>query len=199
MARPREFDVDDALEAAMTVFWRKGYDDTALPDLLAAMGIARGSLYKAFTDKRALYLAALDRYDRQVVVPGIAGLRDPSEPDGVVRIQRMMQGACDAAAQADAPQGCFMCNAAVERAPTDPAVRERVGAMLERVEDAIADALAEGYVTAAWSDARRREAARLLTSAYVGLRVIARAGRPAAMLEAIVGAAITPLRAGAPD
>lgn len=194
MARPREFDTDAALDAAMEVFWRKGYEDAALPDLLGAMGIARGSLYKAFADKRALYLATLDRYESKVVEPGLAALCDRSEPDGVARIQRMMQGACAAAACADAPPGCFMCNAAVDRAPADPEVAARVERMLQRIEDAIAGALAEGAATAGWTAERRREAARLLTSAYVGLRVIARAGRPAAMLEAIVGAAITPLR-----
>ncbi|MBK0399800.1 TetR/AcrR family transcriptional regulator [Limibaculum sp. M0105] len=195
MARPREFDIDAALDAAMMVFWRKGYENAALPDLLDAMGIARGSLYKAFDDKRTLYLATLDRYEARVVAPALDSLSDPAEPDGVARIQRMMQGACAAAACADAPPGCFMCNAAVDRAPADPEVRARVDRMLQRIEDAIDAALAEGAQTAGWTPERRREAARLLTSAYVGLRVIARAGRPAAMLEAIVGAAISPLQA----
>ena len=64
MARPREFDIDEALERAMDVFWTKGYDGASLQDLLEAMNIARGSLYKAFQDKHSVYLAALDRYDR---------------------------------------------------------------------------------------------------------------------------------------
>ena len=49
MARPREFEIDDALQDAMAVFWRKGYDGASLPDLLDGMGIARGSLYKALS------------------------------------------------------------------------------------------------------------------------------------------------------
>jgi TetR/AcrR family transcriptional repressor of nem operon len=48
MARPREFDIDEALERAMNVFWSKGYEGASLQDLLDAMNIARGSLYKAF-------------------------------------------------------------------------------------------------------------------------------------------------------
>ena len=64
MARPREFDIDQALDRAMGVFWEKGYEAASLQDLLKAMKIARVSLYKAFDDKRAIYLATLDRYDQ---------------------------------------------------------------------------------------------------------------------------------------
>ncbi|NIQ96073.1 MAG: helix-turn-helix transcriptional regulator, partial [Desulfuromonadales bacterium] len=77
MARPREFDVDEALDRAMGVFWLKGYEGTSLQDLLKAMKIARGSLYKAFEDKHSIYLAALDRYDQTEVEEGIAFLSDP--------------------------------------------------------------------------------------------------------------------------
>ena len=64
MARPREFDREEALERATGVFWAKGYASTSTDDLLTAMGIARQSLYNAFQDKRALYLEALERYQR---------------------------------------------------------------------------------------------------------------------------------------
>src|SRR3984893_11314878 len=64
MARPREFDRDEALERATGVFWAQGYAPTSTDDLLTAMGIGRQSLYNAFQDKRALYLEALERYQR---------------------------------------------------------------------------------------------------------------------------------------
>jgi TetR/AcrR family transcriptional repressor of nem operon len=64
MARPREFDREEALERATGVFWAKGYASTSTDDLLTAMGIGRQSLYNAFQDKRALYLEALERYQR---------------------------------------------------------------------------------------------------------------------------------------
>ena len=62
MARPREFDIDSALERAMELFWEKGYDGATLPDLTATMGISRPSLYAAFGDKQALFRRVLDRY-----------------------------------------------------------------------------------------------------------------------------------------
>ena len=60
--RPRSFDTGAAVERAMGVFWSRGYHATALPDLLRATRLSRGSLYAAFGDKHSLFLRALDRY-----------------------------------------------------------------------------------------------------------------------------------------
>ena len=60
--RPRSFDTEAAVGRAMEVFWSRGYHATALPDLLAATKLSRGSLYAAFGDKHSLFLRALDRY-----------------------------------------------------------------------------------------------------------------------------------------
>src|ERR1700751_1517247 len=60
--RPRSFDVEAAVDRAMGVFWSRGYNATALPDLLRATKLSRGSLYAAFGDKHSLFLRAVDRY-----------------------------------------------------------------------------------------------------------------------------------------
>ncbi|HRV92857.1 MAG TPA: helix-turn-helix domain-containing protein, partial [Anaerolineae bacterium] len=60
MARPREFDENEVLDKAMDLFWQKGYEATSIQELLTAMGISRGSLYDAFGDKHALFLAVLE-------------------------------------------------------------------------------------------------------------------------------------------
>src|SRR5215212_1579071 len=62
MGRPREFDIDQALDRALKVFWRKGYEGASLPALTKAMGINRPSLYAAFGNKEALFRQAIDRY-----------------------------------------------------------------------------------------------------------------------------------------
>ena len=62
IGRPRTFDEDDALMAAMNAFWSKGYDGTSMKDLSSAMGISGPSIYSAFGDKRELYLKTIDRY-----------------------------------------------------------------------------------------------------------------------------------------
>ena len=71
MARPREFDADDALERVTRVFWNRGFEHTSLDDLCAATGLGRSSLYAAFGDKRALYLKALARYEERSVALGV--------------------------------------------------------------------------------------------------------------------------------
>jgi len=62
--RPRTFDTEDALEVAMQLFWRKGYEGTSLAELTAAMGINAPSLYAAFGSKEALFRKAMDRYEQ---------------------------------------------------------------------------------------------------------------------------------------
>ncbi len=184
MARPREFDIDKALDSAMGVFWRKGYEGASLQDLLEAMNIARGSLYKAFEDKRAIYLAALDRYDHSIVEDGIAFLTDPKSGDGLTRIRTMLEGV----KRDRLRRGCFMCNAAIDQAPFDAEVEARVSKMLKRLQDAIAVALKQSRRAARWTAKRRAGTAASLLNSYMGLRVLARSGYGPKDLQAIIDA-----------
>ncbi|HEY9657475.1 MAG TPA: TetR/AcrR family transcriptional regulator, partial [Allocoleopsis sp.] len=90
--RPRAFDIDEALEQALQVFWRKGYLGTSLTDLTEAMGINRPSLYATFGNKESLFRKVLDRYsDRQT-----AYLRSAlEEPTARKVIEQMMYGVID--------------------------------------------------------------------------------------------------------
>src|SRR5438093_2748164 len=76
--RPRNFDADCALDAALKVFWRKGYEGASLPDLTRAMGISRPSLYAAFGNKESLFRKALDRYDQGPAAHVREALAQPS-------------------------------------------------------------------------------------------------------------------------
>ena len=77
MPRPKSFDPDHALDRAMCAFWKKGYASTSISDLTKAMGINKFSLYSTFGDKRAVFLAALDRYSAQVVGTLLDTLENP--------------------------------------------------------------------------------------------------------------------------
>jgi TetR/AcrR family transcriptional repressor of nem operon len=85
MARPKEFDPDQALDRAVELFWRKGYEATSIQDLVEALGINRSSLYGTFGDKHALYLAAIDRYCEDVVAPRVAELDQAASPRAAIR------------------------------------------------------------------------------------------------------------------
>jgi len=110
MSRPRSFDEDDALDAAMLLFWRQGYEGTSLSDLTAAMGINRPSLYAAFGNKEALFRRVTERY---LAGPGkgiAAALELPTAREVVTALFRVY---ADAAAEKARPRGCLMVNGAL--------------------------------------------------------------------------------------
>src|SRR6478735_12078018 len=87
--RPREFDVEEALAAALRVFWTKGYEGSSLTDLTEAMGITRPSLYAAFGNKEELFKRALDLYESEKLAYVRSALDAPSAR-GVA--QRLLEG-----------------------------------------------------------------------------------------------------------
>lgn len=189
MARPREFDIDEATEKAVEVFWKKGYNGAALPELLDGMGIARGSLYKAFGDKKKLYLRVLKRYDEVAVAGAVKLLTDRSEPDGGKRISRLFHSIVDAVLNGD-HRGCLMCNAAAGPASEDPDISRVVSRMLARMTDAFAAALLDTQYAQQSTKSDREAEAESLTASYVGLRILAKAGTPVDRLRAAAGAAV---------
>lgn len=195
MARPREFDIDEAIAKAMDVFWANGYQGSSLNDLLDAMQIARGSLYKAFKDKHSIYMAALDLYDRTVVQAAIDALHDKSIGDGLRRIKRMLLSVSEKVDVENDRRGCLVCNAAVDQAPFDDEVRAKVLGMSKRFEKAIAEALCDTEFGKTWSKEKREDMARQLNNSYMGLRVLTKAGYPASELAAIARTAMNALNA----
>ncbi len=108
--RPREFDQDAALVAAMRVFWEKGYEGASLADLTAAMGINRPSLYAAFGDKEELFRKALERYGKG---PG-SYLKDALNlPTARAVIEALLRGAVHLLSDPRNPHGCFSVQGAL--------------------------------------------------------------------------------------
>src|SRR6201995_4973571 len=102
VGRPREFDVEEALSAALKVFWRKGYEGASLTDLTEAMGITRPSLYCAFGNKEALFRKALDLYERDKLAYVERALEAPTAR-GVA--ERMLKGSLDLLTSSCDPNG----------------------------------------------------------------------------------------------
>lgn len=107
LGRPKKFDRDAALAAAITVFWRKGYEGASMKDLTQAMGINGPSLYATFGDKHALYLQAIDAYtSNQGCEPLLAF---ESQPDILEAVKDFFLSAIAFASQNDSgAKGCFL-------------------------------------------------------------------------------------------
>ncbi len=176
MGRPREFDESEALGRITEVFWAKGFEGTSMSDLVAATGLKKGSLYAAFGDKQAMYLAALAHYDRKWVSGLVRCLSEDKPP--MARLERFLQSAIEGAAGRKGARGCFLCNAAVDRAPTDRTAKQVVKASLARLEKALAN------LVAALPVAQPEKTAQHLLSVYFGLRVLAKGGGAPADLKA---------------
>jgi len=119
--RPREFDPDEALDAAMEAFWAKGYEATSLMDLVSATGLHKGSLYKAFGDKHSLFIQALKRYlqsMRRAKDEKLAGAKSPL--DGIRAVMHAMVEFFD---DSPSPMGCMAINSLIELAPHDSEVK----------------------------------------------------------------------------
>jgi AcrR family transcriptional regulator len=108
VGRPREFDMNEALRAALLVFWDKGYDGASLTDLSEAMGIVRPSLKAAFGTKEELYSKALDLYARETMGFVVDALRGSTATE-VVHLY--LSGFCEMVTNADGPGGCFLIKA----------------------------------------------------------------------------------------
>lgn len=110
VGRPRQFDLDQALDAALQVFWRKGYEGTSLPDLTEAMGINRPSLYAAFGNKASLFRKAVERY-----LSGPAGFFTEAlkAPTARIVVARLLDGSIDMVTEGGNPRGCFLVQSAL--------------------------------------------------------------------------------------
>ena len=182
MARTKEFDPDGALEKATELFWLRGYEATSVRDLLHGMGIGRGSLYDTFGDKRALFLAALDRYCETHAARTAEVLRGPGSAKDAVR--KVFEAAVDGLSGDELRRGCLLANTAVELAPHDPEVAERVSRSLRRTEEAFRAALIQTQTSGEIPTRHDpRVLARFLLNNLQGMRVLARAGADRTTLE----------------
>lgn len=185
MPRPKEFDSTEALDQAVQVFWRKGYEATSLQDLLAAMKLSKSSFYETYGSKHELFLGAVDRYTKTRLESLAARLK--SGVSGRESIEHAFAELAQALVDSSGRRGCFLNNCAVELAPHDPAVEARVRHGVQMMEDAFYHALrraqAQGEVSAAKDP---RALARFLTSSMNGLQVMAKFNPGQSRIEDVV-------------
>ena len=135
--RPRSFDEAEVLEKATQAFWTGGFASTSVGDLEAATGLKRQSLYNAFGDKRGLYEACLDHYEK-TRARGFSDLL--SGPDPMAGVERVLQ-AWAHGARSSGCRGCFFLNTISELSGKDPEMVRRIGRLLDQQQDELTDTL----------------------------------------------------------
>ena len=184
MARPREFDVNAALERAMDVFWSKGYEATSLDDLCEATGLSRSSLYATFGNKRDLLLQTVDRYIERRT-PNIRAVlaREPNIHKGIAALLREF---IDQIVSGAGRRGCFLGNCAAELPRGDRTALARVRRGLARTEETFREALARAAAGGELPVGADVDAlARFLTASFQGLRLVGKVNPDRAVLEDI--------------
>jgi len=121
VGRPREFDEDAVLDAAMEAFWSNGYEATSLADLCACTGLHKGSLYQTFGDKHELFMRALSHYSEKEFQDSMAVVSEAKSP--LDNIRAVVRKVCEGAEEC---KGCMVINSMVELAPHDDEVKTAV-------------------------------------------------------------------------
>ncbi len=188
MARPREFDEEVVLEAAMQCFWARGYEATSVRELVEQTGITGASLYNAFGDKRALYERVLDRYVEASILDRIRRCEtlEPREAISAFFAEIVRRSLEDRQ-----HKGCMLVNAALDVAPHDPDFQKIVGGVLVRMEAFFLGRVRAGQADGVIALSLPAETlAQHLLGVVMGLRVMARVRPERVLLEGMVCAAM---------
>ena len=168
--RPREFDETAVLDAAMDLFWERGYEATCIAELSERCGIGRQSMYNTFGDKHALFDQALDRYRSQRIAKVVGMLDAPGSPlANVEAVLDMFEQSWDDRHR----KGCLMVNSIAELGVRDPELGPKLDTMLQSIEDgfyrALRQAQAEGEIPA---ERDPRALARAITTLAQGMSIV---------------------------
>jgi TetR/AcrR family transcriptional repressor of nem operon len=189
MARPREFDEEEALRNAMEVFWSKGLGATSLTDLTDAMGVARSSLYAAFGDKETLFARALDLYMGDISAERVRILRSAASVREGLRdfFEHHIRVALDP----KTPPGCLVVNTALEMNALPPHLAELLSSRAKIGEAAVRALLERGEATGEIPrDKDARSLALVIVALSYGIHVMARMHADRKKLQAIADTAL---------
>jgi len=186
--RPRSFDIEKAVDKALEVFWRKGYEGASLSDLTKAMGINRPSLYAAFGDKQTLFRRTLDRYTQG---PAAYVLEALNAPNARTVAERLLQAAADSLLNPRHPRGCLLVQGAHACGESANVVQRELIARRLAGEAAVRKRLqrarSEGDLP---PDADPATLARYLSTVMHGMAVEAAAGATRRQLQQVIQTAL---------
>lgn len=184
LGRPREFELEDAARDAMEVFWDRGYEGASLPDLIEGTGQSRGSLYKAFGDKKGLLLAALDLY----ITNGLKATADLLSQPGPVKdaIRASLQRYAALSSGDAGRRGCLAVAMTTEMAARDAEIVDRTGRLFRRLQQLYAAAIVRGQAGGEIPERDEQAMARFLVCQIQGMRVVGKTGVSEADMLAVV-------------
>lgn len=172
MARLIEFDRDKALESAMLLFWRQGYNATSLSQLLEAMAISRSSFYAAFTDKRSVYIEALTLFSQRTnsVFLSVEDDRNPGNA-----IKNFFEHTLFSVPERRMRRGCMMVNTVLELADVDQGLSILASQKLDEIERAFEVCFERALESGTFSSQQTaKELAQFVMTINQGLRVSSR-------------------------
>jgi len=190
--RPREFDVDRAIDAAARIFWKHGYHATPVDALCDATGVFRGSLYRTFGDKHGLLVAAFDRYAEGA----IARLKERLAADLPPRqaLREALLYYTEIGVRLSERRGCLITNSAVELLPGDDVLRPYIESTLLRIGTQFSLAVARGQQSGDFDrNLDPEEVGRFLLCLIQGMRVLGKSSASEAELASIVEIAMRAL------
>lgn len=139
MARPREFEPNEALNRAMQLFWQKGYADTSMADLVEATGVSRYGFYNEFGDKHDLFLKCVDHYANTSIDMALSPMEQPNA--SLPEIQAYFGNFLMALSMEQRPSGCLIGNTAMATPMMDEALEQRIEHHYTRMKAAFFNAL----------------------------------------------------------
>ena len=190
MARTKDFDEDEILNKAVTLFWHKGYNGTSMQELVDALGISRSSLYDTYVDKHTLYVKALEYY-QNTASGNLASVvnNSPSARDAVKCLLELTTADLLKDKQ---HKGCFMVNAEVEVAPHDSKIKNIVRKNEQQIEDLFRQAIQRGQENGEITNKQDAKAlARFFMNTVKGIRVSAKSTTDKAFFSDIISTALS--------
>lgn len=143
IGRPREFSIDEALEAMVHVFWEKGYEGTSLSDILDSTGLQKGSLYKAFDNKHEMFLKALERYIAKTHADKKELIQKASSPLAGIEamLKKVVEESCSKSSDF---RGCLAVRSMMDRTSHDDDVLEILKSSVASAEKGLTELIEAG-------------------------------------------------------
>lgn len=169
--RTKEFETDEIADAAMQVFWRRGYTATSVQDLVDGTGLSRSSLYSTFQNKQGLYQKALQRYEILTTLNNVKLLSGSGSPKALIR--QLLINVVEDELNDSEHKGCLVANACLELAGHDEDVSQFVASNLQKLQHALESLLIKAQQSGEIASTQNpRALASFFLNTMQGLRVL---------------------------